>query len=122
MPLCPEQAGGLPVPRRPAEIEPGTTAEEVLDGCARVLDDRGDDVTAAILAGAREAVALAAREGCRHALLIEGSPSCGVTQVHDGRFTGTRVPGAGVTTAALRRAGVQVFGPHEMARLAAALL
>lgn len=121
VPICPEQAGGLPVPRRPAEIEPGATAEAVLDARARVLDDQGTDVTAAFVAGAQAAVALAEREGCRFALLMEGSPSCGVTEVHDGQFTGRRISGAGVTTAALRRAGVGVFGPHEMALLAAAL-
>lgn len=119
--ICPELSGGLPVPRRPAEIEPGASAEDVLDGSARVLDDQGEDVTEAFLAGARAAVDLAAREACRFALLIDGSPSCGVSQVHDGRFAGVRVPGQGVTTAALRRAGVQVFSPTEMARLAAAL-
>jgi len=119
--LCPEMAGGLTVPRRPAEIEPGATAEQVLDGHARVLDDRGEDVTGAFRAGAKAAVALAQAEGCRFALLMERSPSCGVGEVYDGRFGGERVKGHGVTTVALRRAGLLVFSPDDMARLAAAL-
>ncbi|GKY88394.1 DUF523 domain-containing protein [Sinisalibacter aestuarii] len=119
--LCPELAGGLAVPRRPAEIAPGATGEQVLDGAARILDDRGDDLTAAFRAGAEAAVALARAEGCRFALLIDGSPSCGSREVHDGRFAGRRVAGEGVMAAALRRAGVQVFTPADMARLAAAL-
>jgi uncharacterized protein YbbK (DUF523 family) len=119
--ICPELAGGLAVPRRPAEIEPGRSGADVLDGRARVLDDHGADVSDAFRAGAAAAMALAEAEACRFALLIDGSPSCGVSEVHDGRFSGARVPGEGVTTAALRRAGVQVFAPSQMAQLAAAL-
>jgi uncharacterized protein YbbK (DUF523 family) len=119
--MCPELAGGLAVPRRPAEIAAGGSAAGVLDGADRVLDDRGEDVTAAYLAGADAAVALARAEGCHFALLTDGSPSCGSAQVHDGWFAGRRVAGEGVTTAALRRAGVRVFAPREMTLLAAAL-
>lgn len=119
--LCPEVAGGLATPRRPSEIESGASAADVLAGRARVLDDRGTDVTAAFLAGAEQAVAFARAEGCRFALLMDRSPSCGVGQVHDGRFSGVLQAGRGVTALALARAGVEVFHPGEMARLAAAL-
>lgn len=119
--ICPEMVGGLATPRRPSEIEPGATGEDVLDGRARVLDDHGADVTAAFLAGAQAAVALARSEDCRFALLMDRSPSCGVSQVYDGRFSGVLAPGQGVSAAALRRAGVQVFDTGDMVRLAAAL-
>lgn len=119
--ICPEIAGGLAVPRSPAEIEPGATAAAVLDGAARVLDAAREDVSAAFRAGAAMAVDLAQREGCRFALLAEGSPSCGPREVHDGHFAGTRIAGTGITALALRRAGVRVFSPAEMAPLAAAL-
>jgi len=56
VPLCPEGAGGLPTPRPPAEIEPGATAAEVLEGRARILTATGEDVTAPFLAGARIAL------------------------------------------------------------------
>lgn len=55
--LCPETAGGLPVPRPAAEIE-GGDARAVLAGRARVLDRRGRDLTSAFLDGAHRALAL----------------------------------------------------------------
>ncbi|MEU9632759.1 DUF523 domain-containing protein [Streptomyces tendae] len=53
--------------------------------------------------------------------LEESSPSCGSLRVHDGRFAGIRVPGHGVTTALLRRAGVRVFGEDQVAEAAVCL-
>lgn len=46
--FCPEAAGGLPTPRRPAELS-GGDGHGVLDGTARVVEDTGRDVTAALL-------------------------------------------------------------------------
>ncbi|HBF30641.1 2-thiouracil desulfurase family protein, partial [Rhizobium sp.] len=43
--FCPEQAGGLPTPRPPAEIENGGSGDDVLQGHARVLEVTGGDVT-----------------------------------------------------------------------------
>lgn len=54
IPFCPELAGGLPVPRSPAEIEPGFCGDDVLAGRARVLDLSGEDVTAAFAEGAQK--------------------------------------------------------------------
>lgn len=91
--VCPEVAGGLPVPRPPAEIEPGADAEAVLDGAARIRTPQGADVTPFFLSGARAALATAQRHGARIAVLKESSPSCGVHRVHDGTFTGAATPG-----------------------------
>ncbi|WP_173095583.1 DUF523 domain-containing protein [Actinomadura verrucosospora] len=113
VPFCPEVSGGLAVPRPPAEIV-GGDGGAVLDGTARVVTDAGADVTAEFLRGARLALAAAERSGARIALLKEGSPSCGSGRVYDGTFTGAPVPGAGVTTALLRRAGVSVFGEDDL--------
>ena len=44
--VCPEVAGGMPIPRPPAEIDPGENAASVLAGRARVVAVTGDDVTA----------------------------------------------------------------------------
>ena len=52
VPLCPETAAGLPVPRPPAEIVGGDGAA-VLRGTAYVGDSTGIDVTAAFLLRAR---------------------------------------------------------------------
>ena len=118
--LCPEVAGGLPTPRPPAEIRGGQGAL-VLDGQLPVLTVEGADVTAAFVSGAEQALALVREHGIRLALLKARSPSCGNRENYDGSFSGTRVVGEGVTAAALRRAGVEVFSEEELAEAAARL-
>ncbi|WP_150242759.1 DUF523 domain-containing protein [Nocardiopsis quinghaiensis] len=118
---CPEVAGGLPVPRPPAEIEPGATAAEVLAGRARILTPDGRDVTGHFVDGARAALATARTHGVGVAVLKESSPSCGLHQVYDGTFAGRRTPGEGVTARLLRENGVAVFTENEIARAAACL-
>ncbi len=116
VPVCPEQAGGLPTPRPPAEIT-GGSGEDVHDGRARVCTRQGRDVTEAFVKGARKAVRMAHTHGCRLALLKENSPSCGCTAIHDGTHTGTLRPGCGVTTAALRAAGIRCHAETELESL-----
>lgn len=105
VPVCPEQAGGLPTPRPPAEIEPG----------GRVVTRVGDDVTDAFRRGAETAVEIADRRGAIAAVLKARSPSCGSRQVHDGTFTGRLVDGEGITAAALRSVGIEVADEEEIA-------
>lgn len=112
--FCPEVAGGLPTPRLPAEIEPGFDGADVLAGCARVIDSAGGDVTAAFIDGAQKTVAFAQAEHCTHALLTEASPSCGSERLYSGRHDGKQRDGFGVTTAALRAAGIEVFAPNAL--------
>jgi len=111
--VCPEVAGGLPVPRPPAEIAGGRGGASVLAGEARVIALTGADVTAAFVQGADHALAKAAEHGIRVAVLKEGSPSCGSGYSYDGSFTGARVPVPGVTTARLVAAGLRVFSEHQ---------
>ena len=118
--LCPEVAGGLPTPRPPAEIAGGQGAG-VLDGRLPVLTVDGEDVSAAFVAGAEQALALVRQHGIRLALLKARSPSCGNRENYDGSFSGVKVAGEGVTAAALRRAGVQVFSEEELPAAEAAL-
>ena len=115
--LCPELAGGFQVPRPPAEIEAGRDGDDVLDGRARVLELSGGDVSAAYIDGARIALDVARENGCRHALLIDGSPSCGSGFVYDGSFSGIRHAGQGVTAALLRRNGIAVYSDREVDQL-----
>lgn len=115
---CPEIAGGLPVPRPPAEIEPGANAADVLAGRARILTPEGADVTDHFVSGARSALATAQTHGVVLALLKESSPSCGLHEVYDGTFQGRKVPGAGVTAHLLREHGVAVFTENEVAQAA----
>lgn len=106
--LCPELAAGFATPRPPAEIR-GGTGDDVLHGTARVVEDTGRDVTGLYGDGARIALELARRHGCRHAVLTDGSPSCGSGFVYDGSFAGLTRPGTGVTASLLRANGIRVF-------------
>lgn len=113
LPVCPEQLGGLPTPREPAEIQGQGGGEGVMDGRGRVVDRAGRDVTAAFRQGAERVVGLARVVGASLAVLKEGSPSCGAGRIHDGRFRGRQGPGRGVTAAALRQAGVRVTSEED---------
>ncbi|MBQ1082773.1 DUF523 domain-containing protein [Nocardiopsis sp. B62] len=119
---CPEIAGGLPVPRPPAEIEPGADAADVLAGRARIRTPEGVDVTDHFVSGARAALATARAHGVAVALLKESSPSCGTREVYDGAFEGRKVTGEGVTAHLLRENGVAVFNENEVSRAADRLL
>ena len=99
LPVCPERDGGMPTPRIPSERR-GT----------RVVNREGEDVTDFFVRGAEKAFSLAAAAGCTRALLKERSPSCGSEVIYDGSFSGTLVPGEGVTAERLRSAGIEVFG------------
>ncbi|QJA06251.1 DUF523 domain-containing protein [Thermosulfurimonas marina] len=95
VPVCPEQLGGLPTPRPPAEIL-GGDGGAVLSGAARVINARGEDVTGAFLRGAEEVLRLARLLGARQAFLKAQSPSCGLHPL-------------GVTAALLLREGLEVY-------------
>lgn len=118
--LCPEVAGGLLTPRAAAEIPSGQGAP-VLDGLLPVRTIDGEDVTAAFVAGAEQALSLVRQHGIRLALLKARSPSCGNRENYDGSFSGVKVAGEGVTAAALRRAGVLVFSEEELEAASLAL-
>ena len=111
--VCPEEEGGLPTPRPAAEIEGGDGAG-VLEGRNRVVTDAGADVSAQYLEGARIAVERASSEGCRAAILKARSPACGCGAVSDGSFTRQLGDGDGVTAAALRTAGVELWTEEDV--------
>ena len=102
VPFCPEVEGGLPCPRDPSEIKG-----------FQVLSSQGKDVTSFFQEGAYKACSVCDFLGIRLAIMKEASPSCGVHQIHDGYFRNRKVPGEGVTVAALRRQGVTVLNEEE---------
>jgi purine-nucleoside phosphorylase len=104
--ICPECAGGLPVPRPPAERSGG-----------RYLLADGRDVTAAFEAGAAASVEAARAHGGRLAVLKAKSPSCGSGAVYDGTFTGTLVPGDGAAAALFKKEGFTVITETELETL-----
>ena len=99
IPVCPETAGGLPVPRDPSE--------RLGD---KVISSKGKDVSAQFNKGAEIALYLARRYGCKKALLKRNSPSCGGEFIYDGSFSGVLVPGEGVTAELLRAEGMEIMG------------
>lgn len=113
VPICPEVAGGLGVPRPPAEIV-GGDGDDVLEGRARVLTVAGQDVTEAYLSGAECALEAARRYGITTAILRQRSPSCGSTCIYDGAHSGRLRAGQGVTAALLRRHGVTVLSEDDL--------
>lgn len=107
VPLCPEQLGGLPTPRPPAERQP--------DGAVRTGEGR--DVTTEYRRGAEEALALAKKLGAVAAVLKERSPSCGSGQIYDGSFSGRLIPGDGTAAELFQASGIPVFGESQIEEL-----
>lgn len=106
VPVCPEQLGGLPTPRPPAERQGGT-----------VRTRSGIDVTDQYRRGAEETLRLCRLLGCEAAVLKERSPSCGRGQIYDGTFSGTLTAGDGVTAELLTANGIPVYGESQIETL-----
>lgn len=111
--LCPELSGGLSVPRRPAEII-GGDGTAVWNETAEVEDNAGQSVTSFFQTGATLALQLIQKHKIQMAVLKEDSPSCGVTHIYDGCFSGRKIEGQGVTAALLTENGVRVFSEHQL--------
>ncbi|MNK75538.1 hypothetical protein D3C87_950800 [compost metagenome] len=97
IPVCPEQMGGLPTPRPPAE--------RIGD---KVLTNNGADVTAEYQRGAEEALQIAKLVGATEALLKSKSPMCGCNKIYDGTFTGKTKDGDGVFAELLKKHNIKV--------------
>lgn len=115
IPVCPEQLGGLPTPRRPAEII-GGDGKAVLRGSATVLDNAGKDLTGQFLCGAFAALRLARLYRVDGAILKSGSPSCGNGSIRDGTFSGRHRCGDGVAAALLKSCGIPVYPETALPR------
>lgn len=103
IPVCPEVMGGLPTPRPPAEIV-----------CGTVINRDGVNVDKEYRRGAERALEIAQREQIDLAILQSRSPSCGVKEIYDGTFSGTRIPGQGVTAKLLADNGFRVMDAGEL--------
>ncbi len=101
--VCPEILAGLGVPRGESQRRGD-----------RVVTIDGKDVTDAFYKGAEATLALAKQEEVAFCILKQRSPSCGNRIIHDGTFSGVKIPGQGVTTEILRRAGYKVVGEDQM--------
>lgn len=98
IPVCPEQLGGLPTPRVPAE--------KVED---KVINKNGIDVTSQYKKGAEEVLKIAQIFDCSLAILKEKSPSCGLGLIYDGSFSKKLISGNGLTCELLLKHGIDVL-------------
>ena len=101
--VCPEQMGGLPTPRVPAEICDGVVTAK--DG--RIVDDE-------FRAGAAKCLEIALKEQPDLIILQSRSPSCGVKERYDGSFSGKLTKGAGVTAQLLMEKGFRVIDVEDL--------
>jgi uncharacterized protein YbbK (DUF523 family) len=103
IPICPEQLGGLPIPREPSEIRGRS-----------VLSRSGKDLSSKFSKGAKEALKIAKVFGIRKAIMKQKSPSCGCGKIYDGRFSGRLVKGDGITTQFLKKNGITVITEEDL--------
>ena len=103
IPVCPEVAGGLPTPRIPCEIVNG-----------EVINASGESKDKEFRAGAEKCLKLATEKEIDLAILQSRSPSCGVNQIYDGSFSGTRIPGSGIFASLLKENGFKVIDLEDI--------
>ena len=103
IPVCPEQLGGLPTPRIPAEISG-----------EKVINKKGEDVTVQFRFGAQEALRIARMAKCDEAILKSNSPSCGVGLIYDGSFERKLIQGNGVFAQLLLDNGIKVVSEKDL--------
>lgn len=103
IPVCPECCGGLPTPRTPSE--------RLGD---RVVSKTGADVSEQFKKRRSAALGLAAALRHKNCHTQGEQPSCGSGTIYDGSFTGTLVPGDGVTAELLKKHGVIVTNENAL--------
>lgn len=116
IPICPEQLGGLTIPRAPAGIY-GGSGKDVLDGKATVRAARnGKDLTKYFVKGAKKVLKIAKLLGIKEVILKARSPSCGcgITWQLDKKFYNHLSKGDGVTTALLKHNGIKVVTEEDI--------
>ena len=111
--VCPEQLGGLPTPREPAQIIDGN-GFDVLNNRARVINASGIDVTAEFIRGATEVLNISRQHNVSRVILKDKSPSCATNHLYQGK---NLVSGMGVTCALLKSEGFAVLSSEELDKL-----
>ena len=102
VPVCPEMQAGLGVPRTPVEIVNGV-----------ILSRDGENFDAQ-LRGAVAQIMEKLDKDIDCAVLQSRSPTCGVKQIYDGTFSGTRITGSGVFAQALKEAGIRIIDAEDV--------
>ena len=104
IPVCPEQLGGLPTPRKPAEIQRS----------GKVLTKNRKDVTKNFIKGAKETLKVTKALKIKTAVFKSKSPSCGSGLIKDGSFSGKLRKGDGITTALLKKNKIRVIAERDL--------
>lgn len=103
IPVCPEQLGGLPTPRIPAEIRNGV-----------VTNREGVSVDREFRLGATKALEIALAHRVELAILQSRSPSCGPKQIYDGTFSQTLISGKGIFAEQLAKHGIRMLDVEDI--------
>ena len=82
-----------------------------------VTNKEGINVDREFRAGAAKALAIAKENGVELAILQSRSPSCGVKEIYDGTFSGTKIPGQGVFAKMLMDEGIRVLDAGELPKI-----
>lgn len=98
IPVCPEMLGGLDCPRIPCE-----------KNGQRIINQAGEDMTLQFITGAQLALDIAKENDIDLAILQRRSPSCGLSVIYDGTFTGKLVSGSGVFAALLKELNIPIL-------------
>ncbi|KPA15662.1 protein containing DUF523 [Candidatus Magnetomorum sp. HK-1] len=108
IPFCPEQLTGFSTPRPPVEIIGGDGADVLADR-AKVITEKGTEVTDQFLAGLDDIKKIA--EWTRPNLVVtqSRSPSCSCVGIYDGTFSHQLISGFGVYAAFLKQEGYQLI-------------
>ena len=101
--ICPEVLGGLPIPRKPAEI---------VDGEVKL--ENGSSVDYEFKKGAQIALDKVIDNQVDLVILQSRSPSCGVNNIYDGSFSGKLIDGKGVFAKLLVDNGIDVIDVEDL--------
>lgn len=103
IPICPESAGGLPIPRPPAEIVNG-----------KVINKEGKSVDAEFRKGSMLTLEKALNSKAELAILKANSPSCGSGQIYDGTFSKKLIKGDGVFAHLLKQHNIKILTENDL--------
>lgn len=101
--ICPEVLGGLPTPRKPAEI---------VGGEVKLEDGRSVDYE--FKKGAQIALDKVINNQVDLVILQSRSPSCGVNKIYDGSFSGRLIDGKGVFAKLLEENDIDVIDVEDL--------
>jgi uncharacterized protein YbbK (DUF523 family) len=101
--MCPEVAGGLTIPRAPAEIVDGVVKNKL-----------GESVDENFKAGAQKVMQEILNQNIDLAILQSRSPSCGVNEIYDGTFTGRKIKGQGIFAKMLIEHRIKVVDVEDL--------